>query len=83
MFVFLPFESWRAWIRAYSLTHCADQCDGKELASMMVSSTTTAYPDSHCPCFTRLVPLVYRTKSGSGIGWSLKSGLLAYFLAIM
>ena len=44
---------------------------------------TTAYPDSHCPCFARLVPLVYRTKSGSGIGWSLKSGLLAYFLAIM
>ena len=47
------------------------------------SSITTAYPDSHCLCFTRLVPLVYRTKSGSGIGWSLKSGLLTYFLAIM
>ena len=48
----------------------------------MVSSITISYPDSHCPCFTRLVPLVYTTESGSGIGWSLKSGLLAYFLAI-
>ena len=74
MFVFLPFDSWRAQIRAYSLT---DQCDGRELASTMVSSMTTAYPDSHCSCFTRLVPLVHRTKSGSWIGWSLKSGLLA------
>ena len=60
-----------------------DQYDGRELASVVVSSMTTAYPDSHCPCFTRLVAPVYRAKSGSGIGWSLKSGLLAYFLAIM
>ena len=83
MFVFLPFDSWRAWIRAYSSACWADQCDGRELASAMVSSMTTAHPDGHCPYFTRLVPLVYRTKSGSGIGWSLESGLLAYFLAIM
>ena len=83
MFVFLPFDSWRARTRAYSSAHLADQCDGRELASMMVSSVTTAYPDSHCPCFTRLVPLVYRTQCGSRIDRSLKSGLLAYFLAIM
>ena len=73
----------RVWIRAYSLAHRVDQCDGRELASAMVSSMTTAYLNNHCPCFTRLVPLVYRTKSGSRTGWSLKSGLLAYFLAIM
>ena len=83
MFVFLPFDSWRARIRAYSWARWADQCDGRELASTMVSSVTTAHPASRCPCFTRLVPLVYRSKSGSGIGWSLKSCLLAYFLAIM
>ena len=46
MFVFLPFDSWRAWIRTYGSAHWVDQCDGRELALTIVASMTTAHPDS-------------------------------------
>ena len=60
MFVFLPFESWRAQIR-----HTVR--DGRELASTMASSVTTAYPDSRRPCFARLVPLCTGPTLGPGL----------------
>ena len=72
----IPATSWRAQISAMSSVFCAEAPFGRGLASITELRVTTEYPTRHSPSFTKLLPSVKYSGSGSLRGWFLKSGRL-------
>ena len=72
----IPATSWRAHVSTMSSAFCAKVPFGRGLASVIEFRVTTEYPARHSPSFTKLLPLVKYSASGSSRGWSFKSGQL-------
>lgn len=70
----IPTASWRVQVSVMSSGFCAEVPFGRAFASVVECRVTTEYPARHSPSFTKLLPSVKYSESGSLRGWSVKSG---------
>lgn len=72
----IPVASWMAQVNKMCSALCAEVPFGRSFASMVESRVITECPAKCFPSFTKLLPLVKYSTSGSLRGFSVKSNQL-------